>query len=75
MLIIMAMIMMSKLKNRFDDIYGENKCILWTVFITQEISLFIMTLNNILYWYWQAYHDALNGENQNHVLHYSINNV
>ena len=48
MQISMGFILLSKLKNRFDDFYAEYGCYLWTVFIIQALSLLILVITQAL---------------------------
>ena len=48
MQISMGFVLLSKLKNRFDDFYAEFGCYLWTVVIIQALSLLILTTANAL---------------------------
>ena len=48
MQISMSFILLSKLKNKFDDFYAEYGCYLWTVFIIQALSLLILATTQAL---------------------------
>ena len=46
-----SIILLSKLKNRFDDFYAEYGCFLWTIIITQALSLIVLTTSESLLYY------------------------
>ena len=50
-LVFMSLLMMCKLRIRFNDFYTEYGCFLWTVVIIQAISLLFKTTTDILLFY------------------------
>ena len=69
LLIVMGLIVMNKLKQRFYGLYKEYGCQLWTAVITNVVSMFILTVNDILVYYWKAYADL---QNQHQDVHYVL---
>ena len=57
LLIVMGLIVMNKLKQRFYGLHKEYGRWLWTAVITNVVSMFILTVNDIIVYYWEAYGD------------------
>ena len=58
-LVFMSLVMMCKLRVRFEDFYAEYGCFLRTVVIVQAISLIIQTPTNILLYYSESFYYSL----------------
>ena len=56
-LVFMSLLLMSKLRKRFEKFYVEYGCYLWTIVIIQAISLLISTTSDILFTYNGAAND------------------
>ena len=54
MIILMSLLVMCKLRIRFDDFYAEYGCLLWAVFTIQALSMLIQATTEFLRMYDQA---------------------